>query len=230
MKDYSELEKKIGYKFKNIKYLIEALTHRSYTNEHKTLFNYERMEFLGDAVLDLITTEYLFEKYTTYDEGTLTKIQSKIVSSQNLSIISEKLNLGDYLKLSKGEEQIGGRKKTSILGDIFETVLAAIYLDGGILEAKKFVLNNLQNIIDKLDSIEDYRDYKTELQEIIQIKYSTLPEYISEREFGPDHNKQFEVSVYVNNIKMGTGVGFSKKSAGKLAAKQALEKIESENK
>lgn len=231
MSDLEKLQKKIGYKFKNISLLVEALTHRSYANEHQEEFrkNNERLEFLGDSVLDIITTEYLYNKFDE-NEGKLSKKKSQIISEKIFSEIAIEINLGQYLLLSNGEVLTGGRERTSILGDAFEALIGAIYIDSNLDEARKIALKFLKDTIDNFDNIEHLQDYKTELQEIIQLKYKMIPTYILENTYGPDHNKMFQISVYVGEDKMGIGFAKSKKEAEKIAAKNALLQIlEKEN-
>lgn len=227
---YDELEQILGYKFKKKQLLKEALTHRSYSNEHQEagIKNNERLEFLGDAVLDLITTEYLYHNYSD-NEGILSKMKGQIISEKTFSAISIKLNLGKWLRLSNGEVITGGRSRTSILGDAFESLIGAIFIDGGLDNAKIIALKYLKDTIDNFTNIEHLQDYKTDLQEIIQQRYKSIPTYVLEKEYGPDHNKMFQISVFVENKKMGLGFAKSKKEAEKIAAKNALQEIMKED-
>jgi len=222
-----ELLKKIGYKFKNEAYLKEALTHRSYSNEAEKMkrFNNEKLEFLGDAILNLITTEYIYELYEQKTEGELAKLKSQIISEPVFSTIANDIELGEYLYLSNGEIMSGGRNRRSILGDAFEALIGAIFKDSNYYTAKDVALKFLLGKINKLEEIEGTGDYKTVLQEFVQGKYRKMPEYKLLGTKGPDHDKVFEICVRWNNKIYGVGVGRSKKEAEKHAAKEALEKL-----
>ena len=222
MKNNSELVNLIGYGFNNNDLLIEALTHRSYSNEKKLNRNYERLEFLGDAVLQLIITEYLILKYRDFDEGVLSKYRGYLVSEDFLSKIALKINLGKYIRLGKGEKQSGGEFKPSLLCDIFESLTAAIYLDGSYEEAKKFIIGLMSEDIDNIIENESLLDSKTELQKISQQRFDILPEYRVIDEKGPEHEKIFFVEVTVGNSIKVTGSGRSKKKAEQDSAKKAL--------
>lgn len=224
-----ELQKKIGYFFKNISYLNEALTHSSYSNEKKSInanHNNERLEFLGDSVLSIIISEYLFTKYKNFPEGELTKLRAKIVCESTLSDCSKKIELGKYMYFGKGEEMTGGRERTSILADAFEALIAAIYLDGGFEESKRFILNHMKNKI--VDAVEGrvFLDYKTHLQELIQSNPINHISYEIIKEEGPDHCKIFHTRVKLNDEILGVGIGRSKKESEQEAAKMALEKVD----
>ncbi len=218
-----ELMNKLNYKFRNIDYLLEALTHRSYANEnaHINNRNNEKLEFLGDAVLDLITTEYIYNTNLSYNEGELAKIKSQIISEPVFSKIALELDLGNYLYLSNGETMTGGKNRKSILGDAFEAVIGAIFKDSDYYTTREIALNLLKNKIENLDQIEEAKDYKTILQEIFQSKFHKTPIYETIAEKGPDHSKDFEVVVKLNDKIVGMGVGKSKKEAEKNAAKEA---------
>lgn len=226
-KDSEELLKKIGYKFKNKMYLKEALTHRSYSNETERgkRFNNEKLEFLGDAILNLITTEYIYELYEKKTEGELAKLKSQIISEPVFSTIASDIELGEYLYLSNGEIMSGGRNRRSILGDAFEALIGAIFKDSDYYTAKNVALKFLLGKINKLEEIEGTGDYKTVLQEFVQGRYKKMPEYKLLGTKGPDHDKVFEICVRWNNKIYGVGVGRSKKEAEKHAAKEALEKL-----
>lgn len=217
----------IGYKFKNIDLLKEAITHSSYANEHSYLKinDNEKLEFLGDSVMDLITTEYITELYDFFREGELSKIKSQIISEAVFSTISEDINLGDYLLLSNGEIVSGGKKKKSILGDAFEALIGAIFKDSNYETAREVALRFLKDKIEHLNEIEGVLDYKTELQEYVQSKYKIIPEYVLIETTGPDHSKTFKVSCVVNGKVMGYGTAKSKKKAEKIAAQHALENL-----
>ena len=217
------LEKKLDYKFKNLSFLHNALAHSSYANEsHCKYGSNERLEFLGDSVLSVIVTEYLYNTFTDMPEGELTKLRASLVCEKSLSAFSRELELGSYLKLGKGEAAHGGADRSSILADAFEAVLAAIYLDGGMEAAKKhvmrFILPELQNTDDEV-----FKDYKTCLQEVVQRNPEERLSYVLIGESGPDHNKSFTVEVHLNSNVIGTGTGGSKKLAEQSAAKQALQ-------
>lgn len=216
----TDFEQKIGYEFKDKSLLLRALTHSSYANEKGTGLDNERLEFLGDSVLGFITAEYLFEHYKNKQEGELTKKRAYAVCEKTLFGYAEKIGLGDMILLGKGEEHTGGRQRPSIVSDAFEAVIAAIYLDGGIEETKKFVLPFIE-----LSSEEQpvFKDYKSTLQEVLQQNPTEKFEYVVVGETGPDHNKEFVVEIHMNSNVIGRGVGKSKKKAEQEAAKSALE-------
>lgn len=224
-----EFENIIDYKFNDIKLLNRALTHSSYANEYKkkNLKYNERLEFLGDSVLGLVISDYIFNNYKSYPEGELTKIRALVVCEPSLAAIAKKINLGEFLLLGKGEESTGGRNRTSILSDAFEAVLGAIYIDGGINVSQKFILENLIQTIKDAVKGEILLDYKTELQEVIQKTSNSRIEYRVIKEEGPDHNKKFFVEVLNNGKALGSGNGSSKKEAEQEAAKSALNKVDS---
>ena len=217
-------EQKINYEFKNKEYILEALTHSSYSNENKNYPFNERLEFLGDSVLSIVISDYLFKKETKLPEGELTKIRANIVCEESLSEVSKNIHLGKYMLLGKGEEATGGRERISILADALEAVIAAIYLDGGIKCAREFILTNMEKIIN--DSIKGkiFRDYKTCLQEVLQSNRENNIWYKLIEEKGPDHNKRFVMEVGINDTVLGVGEGKSKKDAEQVAAKCALDK------
>ena len=222
-----KLMEKIDYKFKNKNYLKEALTHRSFSNEHEKSKNFdnEKLEFLGDAVLNMITTEYIYNSGKGKNEGELAKLKSQIISEPVFSSIASDIELGNYLYLSNGEISSGGRKRKSILGDAFEALIGAIFKDSDYYTTKNVALGFILDKLEKLDNIEGTGDYKTILQEVFQSKYKKIPEYELTGTKGPDHNKVFEVSVKHNNKTIGHGIGKSKKEAEKKAAKEALNYI-----
>ncbi len=222
-----KLMEKVGYEFKNEENLIEALTHRSFSNERNQFrdFNNEKLEFLGDAVLNLIATEYIYSLGNMKKEGELAKLKSQITSEPVFFSIASDLELGKYLYLSNGEILSGGRDRKSILGDAFEALIGAIFVDSDYYTSKKIALKFLLDKLDNLEDIAGTGDYKTILQEIFQSKYKKTPEYILTAERGPDHDKIFEVSVKINKKVVGTGTGKSKKEAEKNAAKEALDSL-----
>ncbi|ACZ01248.1 ribonuclease III [Streptobacillus moniliformis] len=229
--DLEKLMSKINYTFKNKKLLLEALTHSSYVNEHNfpNIKDNERLEFLGDSVMDLITTEYIYKNNLKSNEGELSKIKSQIISETVFSTISRDLNLGNYIFLSNGENMSGGRERNSVLGDVFEAMVGAIYLDSDYATTRDVVLKLLESKINNLDKIEWVSDYKSALQEITQLKYKVTPIYTVLSEIGPDHDKTFEIEVRVEERLYGKGVAKSKKMAEKIAAKQAIEKLNKEH-
>ncbi len=216
------LEEKIGYKFQNEKYLRRALTHSSFSNESKDKpESNERMEFLGDAVLSLVVSDYIFHRYHL-DEGDLTKIRASIVCEKSLFRFAQEIGLGDELLLGRGEEQMGGRTRPSVVSDAFEALICAIYLDGGLDPAARFILRFALEELEETDR-HAFVDYKTRLQEIIQQNPEEKVTYVLVKEEGPDHDKHFEVEVRLNSNVIGRGRSGSKKGAEQLAAKEALE-------
>lgn len=218
----TEIEKKLAYTFKKADYIETALTHSSYANEQKkSMRNNERLEFLGDAVLSIVVSDYLFGRYS-YQEGDLTRLRASLVCEKSLCGFARQLDLGAYLCLGKGEEQTGGASRPSILADAFEAVIAAIYLDGGMENARAFILRFVECTLDS-DDAGSFTDYKTILQEIVQKNPQETVSYVLVEESGPDHDKRFEVEVHLNSNVIGTGTGRSKKDAEQHAAKEALE-------
>lgn len=216
-----QLQNNLGYQFKNPALLSRALTHSSYANErHVDTGDNERLEFLGDSVLGFITAEYLFANHRDFPEGELTKLRAYAVCEKSLFSYAEEIGLGNYLKLGKGEERTGGRTRPSVLSDAFEAVIAAIYLDGGMDEAKKFVL---RFVVPYVEAKPTFKDYKTMLQEVVQKNQGETLEYVLVSETGPDHDKCFTVEVHLNSNVLGRGIGGSKKKAEQNAAKEALE-------
>jgi ribonuclease-3 len=220
-----EFENIIDYKFKNREYILEALTHSSYSNENKEYDFNERFEFLGDSVLSIVVSEYLFKKETNLPEGELTKLRANIVCEESLSDAAIEISLGEHMLLGKGEEATGGRQRISILADAFEAVIAAIYLDGGLESARKFILSYMEDIICDSRKGKIFRDYKTHLQEVLQGKGESNIWYRLVQEKGPDHNKRFVMQVGINEEVLGVGEGKSKKEAEQVAARIALNDI-----
>lgn len=219
--DESAIEQNIHYTFKNKALIKQAMSHSSFTNEmkRKGFESYERLEFLGDAVLELITSEFLFEQYKDSHEGDLTKLRASIVCEFTLSDISRKLKLGEYVLLGKGEAQTGGKDRNSILCDLFESVLGAIYLDGGMECAREYVTRFLLSDIDHKTL---YYDSKTTLQEMVQKDGKGEISYELLEESGPDHEKKFVVQVVIDGVPAAKGEGKSKKDAQKMAAYNAI--------
>ena len=223
-----ELEKKLNYTFRDPALLSEALSHSSYANEHRAvgLRSNERLEFLGDSVLGFVTAEFLFVQHPGLPEGDLTRIRAALVCEQSLYEVAQKLELGRYLKLGRGEEAGGSRNRTSILADATEAVFAAVYLDGGSGEASALIHRVLLDAEREEVVEERRRDYKTALQELIQRQADQVLTYRMIGEEGPDHNKTFLAEVLLNGVQAGTGSGHSKKEAEQSAAKAALQKLE----
>lgn len=221
-----ELEKKIGYKFNKMEYLINAMTHSSYANEHRIdkLYNNERLEFLGDAVLEIVTSEYLFHAYPKHHEGDLTKMRASIVCEQTLALAAGDIPLGKFLLLGKGEDKTGGRNRASVVSDAMEALIGAIFLDGGLEPAKSFIMKFiLKDIKDK----QLFYDSKTILQEVVQSDYEGELSYAVVGEEGPDHDKTFIVEARVGDTTIGRGTGRTKKAAEQEAAYNALMKKQS---
>ena len=218
-----ELEKKIGYQYKNISYLENALTHSSYANEakHGTKSN-ERLEFLGDAVLSMVVSDYIYKNCPNLPEGDLSKLRAYKKKKKSLCRFSKSLGVGRCLKLSRGEHNLKGNERPSILADAFEAIIASIYLDGGMEQARKFILSFVEPEI-KNPKPKAFKDYKTTLQEIIQKNPEERLTYVLTGEQGPDHDKHFFVEVHLNSNVIGRGGGRSKKEAEQQAAREALE-------
>ncbi|MBS9782195.1 MAG: ribonuclease III [Arcobacter sp.] len=221
MNDYSQLEKCLDYQFKNKDLIIEALTHKSY----KKPYNNERLEFLGDAVLNLIVGEYLYSKFPKSNEGELSKIRASLVNETGFTKLANDIKLGDYIFISSAEERNKGRTKASILSDAFEAIMGAIYLESGLEVLKPIILNILENSYDKINLDVLFSDYKTALQEVTQAKFASIPEYKIEGSYGPDHKKEFEISIWIDDKHYGTAKGKSKKLAQQAVAKIAIDKL-----
>lgn len=222
-----ELEKKLNYTFRDPALLSEALNHSSYANEHRTenMRSNERLEFLGDSVLGFVTAEYLYALHPDAPEGDLTRIRAALVCEQSLHEVAQKLELGKYLKLGKGEEAGGGRQRVSILADATEAIFAAVYLDGGIAQASALIHRVLLDVEREEVVEERRRDYKTALQERVQRQADQVLTYHMIGETGPDHAKTFITEVMLNGVSVGTGSGRSKKESEQMAAKAALESM-----
>lgn len=221
-----EFMKKIEFSFKDVELLNVALTHSSYDNERKNLKkqNNERLEFLGDAILDAVISQYLFEKFEDFEEGDLTRMRSSIVCETSLADCGKKYDIGKYFLLGKGEENTGGRTRTSIIADAVEAVYGAVYLDVGFEKAAEFIMRSLNDIIEEVVHGKRYSDFKTKLQELVQKKKNSDISYETIREEGPDHEKIFHVEVTIDNIAAGMGSGKNKKEAEQRAARDALNK------
>lgn len=223
MNSVKEIEKKIGYEFSDKELLKTALSHSSYANENHTRNN-ERLEFLGDSVLSIIVSDYIFKKMENVNEGDLSKFRATLVCEQSLAEIAKKINLSELVFLGRGEEKMGGRRRPSIISDAFEAVLGAIYLDGGMDAARKWLLGLIEERILETLTGKLYRDYKTTLQEIVQRDGKSSVTYKTISENGMEHNKSFEVQVFVNGEPKCKALGHSKKEAEQAAAKATIEK------
>ena len=230
MENLNEIQKNIGLDFQNPELLEIALTHRSYLNEHQgaKLQNNERQEYLGDAVLELIISDYIFRKYPDKAEGELTSIRSAVVRTESLAEESRKLGIGEHLQMSKGEKDSGGKDKDYLLANAYEAVLGAIYLDSGMESCIQFVTRTLVPKIDNIVENNLFIDPKTQAQEIIQSRYKTTPTYEIVKEEGPDHDKKFTVALLINRKEKAQGQGTSKQKAEESAALTAIEIIEKE--
>lgn len=217
-----ELEKNIGYTFKNKQLLKTALTHTSYAYEHGVQSN-EKLEFLGDSILEFVSSEYMYNKYTNLKEGEMTKVRATVVCEKSLYKIATLHNFSDFLYLGKSEKMSGGNKRPAILADSVEAVIAAMFIDGGLEPSKKFIVENLKDEIEIATKHVGQKDYKTVLQEELQKNGDVKIQYKIIKESGPDHDKTFEAEVSLNGKKLAAGVGKSKKEAEMQAAKKAIE-------
>ncbi|MFT5835610.1 MAG: ribonuclease-3 [Sulfurimonas sp.] len=218
------LENTLGYKFKDKQLIIEALTHKSY----KQPYDNERLEFLGDAVLDLIVGEYLYKKFKKSDEGKLSKIRASLVNETGFDKLARSLNLGDCIFLSNAEQNNGGREKSSLLSNAFEAVIGAIYLEAGLIVAEKIAIKLIEKNHEDISLDSLFRDFKTTLQELTQARFGITPEYKVMASRGPDHKKEFEVAVLIENKEYARASGKSKKIAQQESAKVAVELLKKE--
>ena len=216
------LEENIGYKFKNLNLLKQALTHTSYAYENNLQSN-EKLEFLGDSILEFVSSEYLYEKYFNLKEGEMTKVRASVVCEESLSKIAKSHNFSDFLYLGKSELANRGNQRKAILEDAMEAVIAAIYLDGGLKPAKKFIIDNLKDYIEVASKNVGIKDYKTVLQEKLQVNGNVNIKYTIIKEEGPDHCKSFTAKVECDGRYLAEGEGKSKKHAEMEAARKALE-------
>ncbi len=223
MNDYTSLEEKLGYRFKDKRLIVEALTHKSY----KKPYNNERLEFLGDAVLDLVVGEYLFKKFPDSNEGVLSKIRASLVNESGFALLARAIELGNYIYLSPAEENNNGRNKPSLLSNAFEAVIGAVYLEAGLDTVRRIAIALLEEAHPKIDLDTLSKDYKTALQELTQATHGVTPQYELLGAFGPDHKKEFEVAVTLNGERISEARGKSKKEAQQKAAKIALERLKS---
>ena len=217
-----KLEEKIGYRFQDLQLLETALTHSSYANErHGDAESYERLEFLGDSILGLTAADFLYHQEPQLPEGRMTRLRAELVCEASLHRVALSLGLGDYMRLGRGEERSGGRERPSILADMVEAIIAALYLDGGLDAARRFILERL---LQDAEIGEEHRgaDYKTELQELVQRRSDGHVAYELIGESGPDHDKRFSFRVSINGVPAGEGTGRTKKEAEQMAARAAL--------
>jgi len=217
-KNIEMLEKKLGYEFTDKKLIIEALTHKSY----KQPYDNERLEFLGDAVLDLVVGEYLFRKFQKSDEGKLSKIRASLVNETGFDKLARSLKLGDYIMLSNAEDNNGGREKSSLLSNAFEAIMGAVYLEAGLQKVQEIAIRLIEENHKEISLDSLFRDFKTTLQELTQARFGITPEYKVVASRGPDHKKEFEVAVYIEDKEYARAIGKSKKIAQQEAAKQAV--------
>lgn len=220
------LEETLGYKFKDKKLIIEALTHKS----HKQPYDNERLEFLGDAVLDLIVGEYLFFKFPKSNEGKLSKIRASLVNENGFEKLARSIELGKYMYLSNAEENNGGREKASLLSNAFEAIIGAIYLESGLQKAREIAIDLIEKNHKEISLDSLFRDFKTSLQELTQARFGETPEYKVVASRGPDHKKEFEVAVIIENKEYARAVGKSKKIAQQEAAQMAVKLLNKEMK
>jgi len=223
-KTIETLEKKLGYEFKDKKLIIEALTHKSY----KQPYDNERLEFLGDAVLDLVVGEYLFRKFQNSDEGKLSKIRASLVNETGFDKLARALSLGDYILLSNAEDNNGGREKSSLLSNAFEAIMGAVYLEAGLKTVQEIAIKLIEANHKEISLDSLFRDFKTTLQELTQARFGITPEYKVIASRGPDHKKEFEVAVYIEDKEYARAIGKSKKIAQQEAAKLAVDILKEE--
>ncbi len=224
MNNIDELEKALDYHFEDRQLLIEALTHKSY----KQPYNNERLEFLGDAVLDLVVGEYLFAKFPKFDEGKLSKMRASLVNEEGFTRLAEHIRLGEYIFLSNAEENNNGRRKPSLLSNAFEAVMGAIYLQAGLGHVEALIHKYLDEVYPVIDMSTLFKDFKTTLQELTQAEFGVTPDYRLVSTSGPDHKKEFEIAVFVQDKEYAKATGKSKKVAQQEAAYIALEKLKGE--
>ena len=223
--ELSVLEKVIDYRFSNPNLLEQALSHLSFCNEQENMTedsSYERLEFLGDAVLEFLVSEMLFRAFPGEREGFLSRLRTAWVNEKQLARMARRINLGSYIRLGRGEHCQGGCRKNSILADVYEALVAAMYLDGGIDAARKFIVAQFSGLLQGEPDNEDVQDYKSQLQELLQREGGQLPSYRLVKTEGPDHRRMFQIEVVSGATLMGSGRGSSKKAAEQLAARQAL--------
>ncbi len=226
MKNLDKLERSLDYHFEDPQLLIEALTHKSY----KQPYNNERLEFLGDAVLDLVVGEYLFSQFPNFDEGKLSKMRASLVNEEGFTRLAEHIDLGEFIFLSNAEENNSGREKPSLLSNAFEAVMGAIYLQVGLSHVESLMHKYLGEVYPVIDMSTLFKDFKTTLQELTQAEFGVTPDYRLISTSGPDHKKEFEIAVFIQDKEYATAKGKSKKIAQQEAAYIALEKLKGETK
>jgi len=228
--ELTSLQNDLGYQFKNIDLLREALQHSSYVNEQRdpALQDNERLEFLGDAVLDLVITHILMKHFPETREGDLSRMRATIVNESQLSSVAQRLNLGQHLLLGRGETLSNGQEKRSILADALEAVIAAVYLDGGLEAGFEVIQRQFSEIISRVGERVAAEDFKSQLQELVQVRFKTIPHYKVVAESGPDHDKTFQVHLSIGTFLTTHGTGKSKKAAEQAAASVALERLQVE--
>lgn len=220
-----DMQRRIAYRFRDPELLERSLTHKSYANENRVPYHNERMEFLGDSVLNLVVSEYLMKSCPESTEGDLSRLRAAVVSEPALALVAREIELGPHILLGRGEEQTGGRSKDSLLANCLEALIAAVYLDSGKPEAEAFVIRFFEPLMKRTCASGGNLDYKTRLQELCQERIKQLPEYRILSETGPDHQKQFEMEVWIKGRLTGRGAGRSKKEAEQRAAREALERL-----
>jgi ribonuclease-3 len=227
-KDLKDLEKLLGIRFRRVDLLDQALSHPSYVNEQPEQRgeHFEKLEFLGDAVLELIVSHEFYEAFPAYGEGDLTKLRAAVVSKPTLAKVAKKIGIDPYIRLGKGEELGGGRKRNSLLADALEAVIGAAYLDGGLKMAREFILRHFAEEIERLDKDQQKMDYKSILQEKTQLRFQTLPKYTVINESGPPHDRTYDVLLTIKDQPYGVGAGRNKKEAQQNAARKALERFD----
>lgn len=227
-RELRKLEGSLHVRFRRLRWLDQALSHSSFVNElpEQRRAHYEKLEFLGDAVLELVVSHELFDNYPRYYEGELTKLRAAVVSKPTLANVAKKIGIDPYIRLGKGEELGGGRKRNSLLADAMEAVIGAVYLDGGLKLAREFVTRHFREEIERLDHDQHKMDYKSILQEITQSRFQTLPKYTVLNESGPPHERTYEVQITIKDEPYGTGRGRNKKEAQQKAARDALRKLQ----
>ena len=224
MNDLQTLQQRLGYQFHDTKLLIEALTHKS----HKQPYNNERLEFLGDAVLDLVVGEYLYKKFPKFDEGDLSKMRASLVNEDGFTLLAHHLKLGEHIFLSNAEENNNGRNKNSLLANAFEAVMGAIYLESGLESVRNITVELLELTHEEISLDSLFKDYKTSLQELTQAHFGITPDYQLVASHGPDHKKEFEIAAFIDGKRYASALGKSKKHAQQEAAKIALDILSKE--
>ncbi|MBI96271.1 ribonuclease III [bacterium] len=229
MINLKSLQSKLNYQFEDTSILETALTHKSFANENQNIQSNERLEFLGDAVLELVVTKFLFEKFPDRQEGYLTSLRSALVRGKNIAKVLETLEVLEYIKLSFGEQRSNGSQKSYIQANVYEAIVGAIYMDGGYEKASKFIFETVIPTLDGIIEEQAHIDSKSHLQEIAQERFNLTPTYHLQKESGPDHNKQFEMGVFFFDKLIATGKGSSKQKAEIEAAYNALQEIQKES-